>query len=39
MTYCITVICILLIDNILAAQLLDLWSDYNLEEGQLAGRI
>ena len=40
MFYCITtVICILLIDNIFAAQLLDLWADYNLEDGDLAGRI
>ena len=33
-----TLIYILLIDNILAAQLFDLWSDYDPEDGQL-GRI
>ena len=33
-----TLIYILLIDNILAAQLFDLWSDYDPEEGEL-GRI
>ena len=38
MSYYITVIYILLIDNILGAQLLDLWADYNLEDGEL-GRI
>ena len=37
-SYYITVIYILLIDNILAAQLFDLWSDYDPEEGEL-GRI
>ena len=37
-SYYITVIYILLIDNIFAAQLFDLWSDYDPEEGEL-GRI
>ena len=37
-SYYITVIYILLIDNILAAQLFDLWSDYDPEDGEL-GRI
>merc|ERR550539_860151 len=34
-SYYITVIYILLIDNILAAQLFDLWSDYDPQDGQL----
>ena len=33
-----TLIYILLIDNILAAQLFDLWSDYDPQDGEL-GRI
>ena len=37
-SYYITVIYILLIDNILAAQLFDLWSDYEPQDGEL-GRI